>query len=60
MVEQAKLTHTLLDMIGYGHIVMCIYPHSGIDHMPDRIDHMHDRIDHMPDGIDYMLSGIEL
>jgi hypothetical protein len=27
MVEQAKLACALLDMIGYGHIVMCIYLH---------------------------------
>jgi hypothetical protein len=30
MVEQAELTHASLDMISYGHIVMCIYPHTAL------------------------------
>ena len=28
MVDQAKLAYALFEMIGYEHIVMCLYPHK--------------------------------
>ncbi len=46
MVEHAELAHALLDMISYGHIVMCIHPHTGFT-IPGRTITDQDRKDYV-------------